>query len=102
MVGAFLFPPRHPPPSIPPPLALWPYVTDAHLKKSPEKKPYMNYVCLLQPIQDGQMQPAARLNWQHTLKWYFSKVHVARRRAFPDLLTYRLATHIAITGLIKT
>ena len=106
-----LYPPPSPPPTLPPslpppipptPLLCWPYI-NAHLKKnrlkSPENRaPGINKVsymkvsrllCLLLPVQDGQLQPAACLNWQHILKWYFSKYYPVRGSwVFSDPVTY--------------
>ena len=35
-------------------------------------------LCLLLPIQDGQLKPAMCLNWNDILKWYFLKYYQVR------------------------
>ena len=81
-------PPHHPPPIPPTPMLCWPYI-NAHLKKnrlkSTENRPpatnkvsYMKVsrlLCLLLPIQDGQLLAVGCLNWQNILKWYFLKYY---------------------------
>ena len=69
----------------------WPYI-NAHLKnrlKSTENRPpainkvsYMKVsrlLCLLLPIQDGQLLAVGCLNWQNILKWYFLKYYQVRK-----------------------
>ena len=81
-------PPHHPPT----PILCWPYI-NAHLKKnrlkSTENRPpainkvsYMKVsrlLCLLLPIQDGQLLAVGCLNWQNILKWYFLKYYQVRK-----------------------
>ena len=77
----------------------FPYI-NAHLKKSPEivHQPLTrlatyvkvsSLLCLLLPIQDGQLLAVGCLNWENILKWYFLKYYqVRRRQIFPDPVTY--------------
>ena len=98
----------HPPPS---PTITLPHLCsagliNAHLKnhlKCPgncqcppaiNKVSYMKVSRLPMLIQDGQLQSAVCLKWQHILKWYFSKYYqVCGRRVFTEPVTYNLLSH---------